>query len=118
MAVITLGTLRDYWKAVSDWVTGTSNSQPKVVVGGSSAISTGQIVATTLPATLSADQAVSEVAVQADITNTNDVFIGGPTGQTIRLEPGATLTIAITNVNLLYTRTDSGTATVNWIGRG
>ena len=38
MATITLGTLRDYWKAVSDWVKGTdAASKPKVTsqdVGG------------------------------------------------------------------------------------
>ncbi len=30
MANITLGTLRDYWKAVSDWVTGVTASAPLV----------------------------------------------------------------------------------------
>lgn len=118
MAVITLGTLRDYWKAVSDWVTSTSNSQPKVIVGGSNSISTGQTIVTTLPATLSADQPAAEIALQADITNTEDIFVGGATGQFVRLEPGATLSIAITNANLLFVRTEAGTATLNWIGRG
>lgn len=35
MATITLGTLRDYWKAVSDWVTGASTSTPSVQLTGS-----------------------------------------------------------------------------------
>lgn len=34
MAIITLATLRDYWKNVSDWVTGVSTSEPNVKLTG------------------------------------------------------------------------------------
>lgn len=61
--------------------------------------------------------AVTEVIVQADPDNTDSVFIGNATSQSIELLPGAVYAMPISNVNKLYAKAKSGTQTVNWHAR-
>jgi len=61
--------------------------------------------------------ACSEVIVQNDPASTVNVIVGGSGGQAIALIPGQMLTIAVNKVELIYAKTASGTATVNWLAK-
>ena len=63
-------------------------------------------------------QTGSEFLIQADPANSNNVLLGATSGtQPIVLGPGASVPMPIVNLNLLYASTNTGTATLNWIGR-
>lgn len=64
-------------------------------------------------------QACSSVLVQNDPSNTtgNDVYVGNATSQSVRLQPGDTVTYTVNNVNLIYIKTVAGTPRVNWNAR-
>lgn len=80
----------------------------------------------TCPATASnaevivASQACSEVTIQAPETNTVTVLFGSATGTCyMRLMPGRDFTIPISNVNLLFCKSPTASATevINYIAR-
>jgi len=71
----------------------------------------------TTAAAIGGSQKCNEVLVQADPDNSVDVFIGNSTIQPLRLKPGVSATIPVNNVSLIYAKTTSGTATVNWLAR-
>lgn len=95
MANITLGQVRDYWKAVSDWVTGASASKPRVVaVGISSSPVTGVKTVTSTAAELfagSSRKSGRTVMTVRNVSNSIRIRIG-PSGVTdvngFSLEPG------------------------------
>lgn len=69
----------------------------------------------TTAAALTAGQSCFEVIVQADPDNTVDVFFGTSGSQPMQLLPGQAVRLKVSNVNLVYVKTASGTATVNWL---
>ena len=72
----------------------------------------------TTAAQVTANQSCREVLLQADSENTVDVLVGNNSEQNFKLYPGFGIVISLNNVNLLYVKTASSTATVNWIARG
>lgn len=54
-----------------------------------------------------------EVLVQADPANVANVVVGGSGRQTIVLTPGASVSLPVPNIGLLYARVVSGTGTAN-----
>ena len=61
-------------------------------------------------------QACSEVIVQADPGNgTVDILVGDSGSQVFWLVPGADITLPVSNVNLVYVKTDTGTGTASWL---
>lgn len=58
---------------------------------------------------------ILSVLIQNDPANTVNVLIGTPTAQTIKLVPGASIEIEVDVLNKVYAKTESGTATVNYI---
>lgn len=89
---------------------------------------TDHLVGLTVPSTLNAGTAaagtaaaaigtaaVSGVLVQADPGGTVDVYVGNASAQVVRLLPGMSVTIQISNVNAIYAKTLSGTCRVNWL---
>lgn len=88
-----------------------------VQLSGSSALGSGTLAATVAAAPLAADHPCSEVIVQNAKSSTVPILIGGADLQLIEIAPGEWMTIPAQNVNLVYAKTGSGTATVNWLAR-
>lgn len=59
----------------------------------------------------------SEAVVQAAAANTGVVLIGGSTAQAIELPAGASMTLTVSNLNLLYAKSVTGTNQINWMVR-
>lgn len=71
---------------------------------------------TTAAAALSASQACKQVLVQNLPANTVDVLIGDSSSQTIRLRPGDSIVLPVSNVNLIYgANASSTTQSVAWL---
>ncbi len=87
----------------------------QLVKGG---IVAGTVTATTVAGQVSANQLCQEVVVQADPDNGVPVFLGDATSQPFQLNAGGAITLPVTNLSMLYVKTASGTAIVNWIAKG
>ena len=83
---------------------------------GSTAIYAGTIAMTTAVAQFTA-RACNEVYIQNDPDNTVDILIGSSSTRSIELEPGDSMNIPVSNLNLLWGRTVSGSGTLNWLAR-
>lgn len=89
MATITLGTLRDYWKAVKDWVVGTDAvSAPKVTVAGTLPAFAATPSVNVAGSTLTSNPSVS----QTRPNNTTAYTAGDVVGQ----DPAANITFTTT----------------------
>jgi hypothetical protein len=55
------------------------------------------------------------VHLQADPDNTLPVLVGNSSTQVYKLYPGDPVTISVRDVGMIYARTASGTAKLNWI---
>ena len=75
----------------------------------------GQLNATAVAAALGGSAACSSVLVQADPTNAVDVLIGDSLNQYIRLVPGQTMVLPVSDVSLVYGKTVSSTGKINWV---
>lgn len=75
----------------------------------------GSLAVTVAAARLSTNQVCKGVTVQADPDNASDVLVGDNNAQTVQLTPGQMVFLAVSNVNLLYGRTASGTGYINWL---
>lgn len=82
------------------------------------------ISVTTAETVLGTSQAILAIVVQADPANTANVYVGGQLqngfdgpvgGQHIVLTPGDSVSFPISNRNLVYVRSASGTQTVNYL---
>lgn len=78
----------------------------------------GFTLGATETATALPNQSCVEVIVQADPANTDNIRVGGATGQGFKLLPGAALAFPVTNCNQVYVRSDKGSQTVHGIWRG
>lgn len=122
--------VNDPWDVVSCTVTGYSagtltvtylftdapvdeDSAPLLPLGGTPT-APAQVSVTTVAAALAA-QACKAIIVQADPDNTVDVLVGDATNQPIQLTPGQSITLPVSNHNLLYHKTASGAANLNVI---
>lgn len=74
----------------------------------------GTLAATTTGAALGT-QACIGVFVQNDPDNTVDILIGDATNQRYQLVPGQGIYLPVSNVNLVFGKTASGTGSINWI---
>lgn len=74
----------------------------------------------TTAGTLSTTQACSAVMVQADLGNgTVNLLVGNSTAQPMQLAPGATITLPVSDVNVVYVKSSIGTTgTANWVAIG
>ncbi len=81
--------------------------------GAGTTLLDGTLTATTSAAALPSN-ACSEVTVVNDPTSTVDIKVGNATSQSMRVQPGQSVTASLANTNLLYVKSVSGTATVNW----
>jgi len=84
--------------------------------GSHSQLITGSVTATT-SATALPDQACAQVLIQNDPDSTVSVLIGNSTLQPIELVPGDSVTLNVVNLNVIYYKSASGTATVNYLAR-
>ena len=85
--------------------------------GGSHAqLVTGSVTADT-NATALPSQACSQVLIQNDPDNTVNLLLGNATLQPIDLVPGATVTLNVQNLNVIYYKAASATATLNYLAR-
>lgn len=75
----------------------------------------GQMVATTTPAVIETNTPCKTLLIQADPGNTPDILLGTSSGQYIRLTPGASIEITVTNTNQIYVTSSSAAGTVNWL---
>lgn len=84
-----------------------------------STIINGQQTVTTSPMALSTNALSEGIIIEALSTNTVSVFIGGSgvsTSTGIELQPGASVSAAISNVNKLFVICASGSPVVSWLG--
>lgn len=77
----------------------------------------GTSTLSTSAAAIGSSQACTAVLVQSDPTNTVDMVMGNASTQPIRLVPGQTILIPVTNINLVYAKSISSTPTLNWLAR-
>ncbi len=83
----------------------------------STALSDGTVSLTTTASPLPT-QTGSEFLIQANPANSSNVLLGASSGtQPIVLSPGQSVSLPIANLNLLWASTNSGTATLGWLGR-
>lgn len=82
----------------------------------SSSVLSGSLAATTTAAAIGAG-AISKVVVQNDPDNAVDILCGNNLTQDVQLRPGDALSMEITNLNLLFCKSASGTADVRYIAR-
>ena len=87
-----------------------------IIVSPSTAIYAGAIALTSDAAQFTA-QACNEVVIQNDPDNVVDILIGTSGALIFQMSPGDSIPLAIENLNLVYGKTVSSTATVNWLGR-
>lgn len=60
---------------------------------------------------------IREALIQADTSNTTNMLIGNADAQEVVLKPGASITIPIISLSLVYVKMASGTGIANWISR-
>lgn len=76
----------------------------------------GTQTATTTAAPLATDNLpIMEVIVQNDPDDQTAVFVGDRRNQYFQLVAGASVTVPVCDLSLVYVRTESDTATVNWL---
>jgi hypothetical protein len=61
-----------------------------------------------------ATQACVYCEVQNDPNSAQDLYVGGVGSQPWHLPPGGSKSFLVSNVNMIYVKTLTGTATVNW----
>jgi hypothetical protein len=94
------------------------HAQTQVTLVGSNAVVTGTRSLTTTAVPISVTTvSVRELLLQCDAANLVDCYIGNSTTQVVHLVPGQALTIPIANLQLLYAKTASSTAIINYLGR-
>jgi len=77
---------------------------------------TGTLTATAAPVALAnRGTPIMEVIVQNDPDSQEAVFVGNQYGQHWQLAAGASITIPINNLALVYVASVGGTARVNWM---
>lgn len=75
----------------------------------------GQLAATNVAAAIGASATTTLVLIQSDPGNTPDVLVGDSSNQYIRLTPGQSVVLPVTNIALVYAKTASSTGNVNWL---
>ncbi len=76
----------------------------------------GTLTATTTPQALaSRHEHIMEVIVQNDPDSSNAVFVGDTRYQHYQLAAGSNVTVKVNDLSIVYVKTASGTATVNWL---
>lgn len=89
--------------------------QPGVIP--SSVLYAGTLSTSGTAAAIAASQAISEVVIQNDPDNTDDILVGNSTAQTIQIKPGNAIVLPVSNLALVYAKSVSGTPTLNYLGR-
>jgi hypothetical protein len=108
MATISIGTLKQLWQTVADWVNGTDNlSKPKVTIAGSDSLSGKLVTVVTNGNKVQlANIPCREVTVIARKGNTGSIYVGGSDVSRfqfgVELEANESFTFSISNANLIY----------------
>lgn len=97
-----------------------ASDQPSIPVsfGGNSTVrdGTGTLAATNVAEQIIvASTTTGEVTVQNDLDNSNDMFVGNATSQSIQLAPGMSYTLNVDNANKVYVKGTIGDR-FNWGG--
>ncbi len=91
-----------------------ANGNPYTKLAGSSALYAGSETLSTTAAQMPA-QTGTEILIQNAPSNTVNISIGSATSQSIVLVPGQSMTLSLSNLNLLYAVAASGTPALNWV---
>jgi hypothetical protein len=108
MATISIGTLKQLWQTVADWVNGTDNlSKPKVTIAGSDSLNGKLVTVVTNGNKVQlANIPCREVTVIARKGNTGSIYVGGSDVSRfqfgVELEANESFTFSISNANLIY----------------
>ena len=96
----------------------TVEAQTEVRPFGSQVLVAGSTPLTTVAVPISVTSVpVREVILQCEPVGGVDCYFGNSTTQTLHILAGATITISVANLQLIYAKTASTTATVNYLGR-
>jgi len=60
---------------------------------------------------------INEVIIQSSTGNVVNVWVGNSTARSIFLNPGASITLPVLNLNTVYVATTGSTATVGYLAR-
>ena len=93
---------------------GPSGAEEVLVVGSETLYADTKSVGTTAEA-LAASQTITKVVMQNDPDSTANVLVGNETVQSIKLVPGANITIAVNDLAKVFVKAESGTVTVNYL---
>lgn len=96
---------------------GSGSSPLKAELMGSLVMEDGQTSVTTT-ATAVGDQGGSEISLQADPSNTENILVGSASSQHTVLQPGQSMSLSIASLSLVYVVSVSGTQLLNWLVRG
>ena len=96
-----------------------TNSIGGVTQTPSTALYDGQASVTTTAAAIASSQAITEVLLTADPGNANGsyVYVGNATSQNTPLAPGQSMTLSVSNLDLIYAKASSGTLALDYLGR-
>lgn len=103
------------WELVSTL----DNTRPRCLVLSKEAIGTlfaGSITAGVVATALIPDQDIVEIILQADPSNSSNLYVGDATTQTFKLSSGANIKISIDSISKIYVRGNGQVA--NWIATG
>ncbi len=93
-----------------------ASGNPYTKLAGSSALYAGTETLSTTAVQMPA-QGGTEILIQSAPTNTVNISVGSATSQSIVLVPGQSLTLSLSNLNLLYAVAASGTPVLDWMVR-
>ena len=96
-------------------------TRPRRLVLSKAAIETlyaGTITVGTIAAVLAADHDIVEITVQADTSNSSNIYVGNATVQTIKLSSGGSIKISIDSVSKVYVRGGTAGQVANWLATG
>jgi hypothetical protein len=89
-----------------------------VLISGRNTLIAGEktVADLNIPESLAADVACHSVTVQAKAENTQSVYLGNANGQYFELPAGASISIPVNNLNLVFIKVQVNNEGVNYLG--
>jgi hypothetical protein len=81
-----------------------------------SAVLAGTVAVTTSAAAIAASTTSTRVTLRSDVNNTQDILLGNSASQPYVMSPGDAIDVDVDNLNKIYVRTGTGTATLYYFG--
>jgi len=89
----------------------------RVTLQSSATLYDGTVSVTTVAAAIAPSQSCATLILQADPANTVTILVGNGTGQHFALMARDSLQLSVSNIALVYAKTTTGTAVLNYLAR-